>query len=647
MSRSPSEPENATPTPGVSAGQGLELQQDGGQSHSPRCPPRQRSHLSLISQLLSNSHETGGPSELAPKPHGYTQPGATIIQDDQDPSQIHDPTPHKHTADRKAADTTLILDGGSPHDSMASPISITRFNLHNINASVIGHPDSLCSRRGRGTSLERTQKERKLQGTPKIPLSLNPGDTGMIHIPQSHNPTTVDEISNTPPTDGVRAQYRSWRDTHGVAAEKAWSIGEQGPGDVPEGQVEKSIAEALAGIEPNSRSRKASHSLRFFKEGLPEDKQRKRGAKDNGRSKDRSPQAKGLASSSLGGPGYDNRAGESPNNSGTKFLESEESDKKPFNENSQDIPFWGEASQSLTTDYPDRAKSDADQADGATLYHEGGQSAIPQQQLRCTQRQLKLPPRSERSLSASSDPHPTKIQSPTKLKTSTRSSSGDQSPVKGRSEDEDSGEEQISSALFVPHQSSHGRSDSDLPEIISYRDIESDRRSGSMEPEQWLVQHQIPGDIGKTDDEESVTGDQSPMLADRGTEHGVSDYFPRLSRKEAQIETLSDVEPIPTGEESSPANDPEITPTGKDEPGHFMSKHRKSHLHNHQLAKAPLEAIELIPYRHQVGGHTTLWRFSKRAVCKKLNNRENEFYETVEKYHPKLLKFMPRCVYFD
>jgi inositol-hexakisphosphate kinase len=39
-----------------------------------------------------------------------------------------------------------------------------------------------------------------------------------------------------------------------------------------------------------------------------------------------------------------------------------------------------------------------------------------------------------------------------------------------------------------------------------------------------------------------------------------------------------------------------------------------------------------------------MWRFSQRAVCKQLNNRENEFYEKVEHYHPKLLKFLPRYV---
>ncbi|CAI4217375.1 unnamed protein product [Parascedosporium putredinis] len=64
----------------------------------------------------------------------------------------------------------------------------------------------------------------------------------------------------------------------------------------------------------------------------------------------------------------------------------------------------------------------------------------------------------------------------------------------------------------------------------------------------------------------------------------------------------------------------------------------------HVAPRDPLEAIELIPYKHQVGGHTTIWRFSKRAVCKQLNNRENEFYETVERYHRDLLSFLPRYI---
>ncbi|EMC91930.1 hypothetical protein BAUCODRAFT_78726 [Baudoinia panamericana UAMH 10762] len=59
---------------------------------------------------------------------------------------------------------------------------------------------------------------------------------------------------------------------------------------------------------------------------------------------------------------------------------------------------------------------------------------------------------------------------------------------------------------------------------------------------------------------------------------------------------------------------------------------------------APIGAVELKPYKHQVGGHTTVYRFSRRAVCKQLNSKENKFYETVEKYHPQLLAFMPRYI---
>lgn len=55
-------------------------------------------------------------------------------------------------------------------------------------------------------------------------------------------------------------------------------------------------------------------------------------------------------------------------------------------------------------------------------------------------------------------------------------------------------------------------------------------------------------------------------------------------------------------------------------------------------------AVTLAPYKHQVGGHSTIFRFSRRAVCKQLNNQENEFYERVELSHPDMLKFMPRYI---
>ncbi|KDE06791.1 hypothetical protein MVLG_02830 [Microbotryum lychnidis-dioicae p1A1 Lamole] len=52
--------------------------------------------------------------------------------------------------------------------------------------------------------------------------------------------------------------------------------------------------------------------------------------------------------------------------------------------------------------------------------------------------------------------------------------------------------------------------------------------------------------------------------------------------------------------------------------------------------------VPLEPYDHQVGGHNHIFRFSKKAICKPLASRENEFYEAVERSCPKLLAFVPQ-----
>ncbi|CAI4057877.1 inositol polyphosphate kinase KCS1 SKDI_04G2500 [Saccharomyces kudriavzevii IFO 1802] len=55
-------------------------------------------------------------------------------------------------------------------------------------------------------------------------------------------------------------------------------------------------------------------------------------------------------------------------------------------------------------------------------------------------------------------------------------------------------------------------------------------------------------------------------------------------------------------------------------------------------------AVELKPFTNRVGGHTAIFRFSKRAVCKALVNRENRWYENIELCHKELLQFMPRYI---
>ncbi|ODQ78707.1 hypothetical protein BABINDRAFT_162404 [Babjeviella inositovora NRRL Y-12698] len=53
-------------------------------------------------------------------------------------------------------------------------------------------------------------------------------------------------------------------------------------------------------------------------------------------------------------------------------------------------------------------------------------------------------------------------------------------------------------------------------------------------------------------------------------------------------------------------------------------------------------AVELTPFQNKVGGHTAIFRFSHRAVCKALVNRENIWYEEIEQKQPELLPFVPR-----
>lgn len=54
--------------------------------------------------------------------------------------------------------------------------------------------------------------------------------------------------------------------------------------------------------------------------------------------------------------------------------------------------------------------------------------------------------------------------------------------------------------------------------------------------------------------------------------------------------------------------------------------------------------VELRPFKNKVGGHTAIFRFSKKAVCKALMNRENLWYEAVERKHLDVLNFMPKYI---
>lgn len=68
------------------------------------------------------------------------------------------------------------------------------------------------------------------------------------------------------------------------------------------------------------------------------------------------------------------------------------------------------------------------------------------------------------------------------------------------------------------------------------------------------------------------------------------------------------------------------------------------HQHHHvqDSTEPPPSVVQLQPFNHQVGGHSHIFQFSRRAVCKPLTSRENQFYEALERDHPDMLAFVPQ-----
>lgn len=216
-------------------------------------------------------------------------------------------------------------------------------------------------------------------------------------------------------------------------------------------------------------------------------------------------------------------------------------------------------------------------------------------------------------------------------------------------DDEESDKEQISSALYYPHQAPSptaledvGINDHGQFKDPQYAGEPSDTNPGLPEsPESETAFENVDialqsrnksrylhGDLQKA---RVPSTDATAATATKAVESGTS--------SESEYESLDEGARSTAGEYSSLTDEAETTPTATPVATRFM----KSRLPRVRRPPAvPLGAVELKPYNHQVGGHTTVFRFSKRAVCKQLSNRENEFYEVVECEHPDLLKFLPR-----
>ncbi|KAJ5677718.1 Major facilitator superfamily domain general substrate transporter [Penicillium maclennaniae] len=223
----------------------------------------------------------------------------------------------------------------------------------------------------------------------------------------------------------------------------------------------------------------------------------------------------------------------------------------------------------------------------------------------------------------------------------------------GQFEDEEENE-QISSAVYFPHKRTvpEGLDDSD-PLLADSDSVQTLQLAAAEKGHELML---VPKEHGEPPKQEAGHVDIS--LRSKTESKILSGELPELrppagSLPEKSLGAVSEYSCDSTGEseivsadessqsmhdDSSLTDDLEVTPTATPTQRNRFPARRKS------KPTAPLGAVELKPYRHQVGGHTTVFRFSRRAVCKQLNNRENEFYERIERRHPDMLLFLPRYI---
>ncbi|KAI1496268.1 hypothetical protein F5X99DRAFT_82163 [Biscogniauxia marginata] len=473
--------------------------------------------------------------------------------------------------------------------------------------------DFLANTRARGRSLERTEKEIRLpllnsaeEYSDKVEDPFLSDMVGVVQAPPVEN---GNETSSDP-----RAMCRAWRVERALSMglEKAWSIG---TGDVighEDGQVEKSITEVLAGMEP-TRSRKASHSLRFFKEGLPDDKGKRRDAKPGAQSREKLSPAKRPSADDFQ-PMHVSE--DQPPQSPTLTSRGTEDDSSSQVQSHQ--------LSALTADLLSNRANEHDYFGPQRLH-----ANVPEHD-KLSPRQDQTSPISGAQTRAHDGPN--SVAALVGDGSKARRESNDGTEIGEASEEGDeSSEEKISSAVFLPHQGLDETPKDRLPiaDRLESRQPAS-RPSITKDFHPWLV---------KADEPEPEQGPEGESTIERGSGDNA------LNGKHEGSSHVRE-KPHKVGDECAIEDDIEPPKKPRDQPASSLPvSHYEDLVHDHQVgAKLPLEAIELIPYKHQVGGHTTIWRFSKRAVCKQLNNRENEFYEKIERYHRDLLPFLPRYI---
>ncbi|KAJ5894295.1 Major facilitator superfamily domain general substrate transporter [Penicillium taxi] len=208
--------------------------------------------------------------------------------------------------------------------------------------------------------------------------------------------------------------------------------------------------------------------------------------------------------------------------------------------------------------------------------------------------------------------------------------------------------EHIKSAVYFPHKRIPPNDESDFEKPL-VPDSHSVKPATEQDHGVMLVPHDRDiseeQEVGHVDisfwsrnENRVLHGDLQDLRSQTGSvsETSLGPISERSYDSACESDTLSSTEGSVRSAHEDWEDDAEATPTATPtQRSHFPLSHKPT---------GPLGSVELKPYRHQVGGHTTVFRFSRRAVCKQLNNRENEFYERIERRHPEILRFLPRYI---
>ncbi|CAI6251876.1 unnamed protein product [Periconia digitata] len=416
---------------------------------------------------------------------------------------------------------------------------------------------------------------------------------------------------------------------------------------VRDGQVDKKIEATLANIEPPAaaRSRKASHYLRVFKENDAAEEQKKR----DGRTKERRSADKTLPSLA----GRPSRL-----------------EKSALTEQLQNLSNPSSAVQTPADEaiesYFDQIPSPSRGENTALVEAEEPtyKQSIPPRLLDEIRNYGNLTPAADRGSSFSKS-LPTAAAEKQRLYNLGQQSTHAQEPHDyfhlaldddgtqraPESDEEDSEKEQISSALYFPHRQLKSTGGEKIPpadqnrraeaEVIRERSSISVGKGMNVREKEGAVKtpEEVEISLQSQDTNQCLHGDisTSSSLPQSASDPPASQLIEITNPAEFGYESLTESSHSYDGSESSAAEDLSTTPKA-------IQLKQKTDLSASTPPPAPLGAVELKPYDHQVGGHTTVYRFSRRAVCKQLNNRENEFYETVERQHPELLEFLPRYI---